>query len=94
MKENILVALISLFGICQSFSNVGSVRPQSGVTSRRLGALRMVMDVFFEKAAKRKKNSSNSHVTGSGRPFTHPTKECQQPSLKRGTRAALDLLHH
>ena len=57
MKENILVALISLFGICQSFSNVGSVRLQSGATSRRLGALRMVMDLFFVNAGKQTKNS-------------------------------------
>ena len=57
MKENILVALVSIFGICQSFSNVGSVRPQNGVTSRRLGALRMVMDMFFVDAEKRKVDS-------------------------------------
>ena len=56
MKENILVALISIFGICQSFSNVGSVRLQNGVTSKRLGALRMVMDLYFVSEGKPKEN--------------------------------------
>ena len=43
MKEGILVALVAIVGICQGFNNVGNIRVQTGLNTKRMSSLKMVI---------------------------------------------------
>ena len=49
MKEGILIALVGIVGICQSFNNVGSIRVHTGVNTKRMSSLKMVKSISNER---------------------------------------------